>query len=85
MADGQVLQRSYTPISSDSLLGTFQLLIKTYEKGNISKYMDELSIGDTVEMSGPKGRFTYEPNKYQHIAMIAGGSGITPMFQVKIP
>ena len=101
MKNGAFLQRSYTPISSDEDLGTFQLLIKvpspiecssvsfdfflavkTYEKGNISKYMNELPIGASVEMSGPKGTFKYLPNTYEKIGMIAGGSGITPMFQV---
>ncbi|RKP24396.1 hypothetical protein SYNPS1DRAFT_23515 [Syncephalis pseudoplumigaleata] len=33
-------------------------------------------------MIGPVPKFAYEPNKYKHIGLIAGGTGITPMIQV---
>ena len=31
------------------MLGKFQLLIKTYEQGVVSKYVHSLSVGDDVE------------------------------------
>jgi cytochrome-b5 reductase len=34
-------------------------------------------------MTGPKGTFFYRPNMAQQIGLIAGGTGITPMLQVK--
>jgi cytochrome-b5 reductase len=51
--------------------------------GNISKMFGELSIGDTVNVRGPKGQFNYSPNMCRAIGMIAGGTGITPMLQVR--
>lgn len=74
--------RSYTPISSDHQPGYFDLLIKSYPQGNISKYMASLPIGHTIRVKGPKGAFTYTPNMVRHFGMIAGGTGITPMLQV---
>ncbi|KAJ5908795.1 NADH-cytochrome b5 reductase 1 [Penicillium taxi] len=74
--------RSYTPISSDNEIGYFDLLVKAYPQGNISKYLTELKVGDTMKVRGPKGAMVYTPNMCRHIGMIAGGTGITPMLQV---
>jgi len=74
--------RSYTPISTDDELGYFDLLIKTYEAGNISKHVDAKKVGEHVEFKGPKGFFTYTPNMVKSFGMIAGGTGIAPMYQI---
>lgn len=74
--------RSYTPISGDHQPGYFDLLIKSYPTGNISKHMASLAVGQTIRVRGPKGAFVYTPNMVRHFGMIAGGTGITPMLQV---
>ncbi|KAF3386382.1 NADH-cytochrome b5 reductase 1 [Penicillium rolfsii] len=74
--------RSYTPISSDNEAGYFDLLVKSYPQGNISKYLTTLKVGQTMKVRGPKGAMVYTPNMCRHIGMIAGGTGITPMLQV---
>ncbi|TID23337.1 NADH-cytochrome b5 reductase 1 [Venturia nashicola] len=82
--DGQQKQilRSYTPISSDETPGYFDLLIKSYPTGNISKYVAGLQVGQTMKVKGPKGAMVYTPNMVKHFGMICGGTGITPMLQV---
>lgn len=80
--DGKDVMRSYTPTSSDDDKGYFELLVKTYPSGNISKYLDSVKIGDFVRVKGPKGNFVYTPNMCKNIGMIAGGTGITPMLQI---
>jgi cytochrome-b5 reductase len=74
--------RSYTPISGDHQPGHFDLLIKSYPTGNISKFMAQLAVGQTIRIKGPKGAFVYRPNMVRHFGMIAGGTGITPMLQI---
>lgn len=74
--------RSYTPISSDNEAGYFDLLVKAYPQGNISKYLTTLQVGQTMKVRGPKGAMVYTPNMCRHIGMIAGGTGITPMYQI---
>jgi cytochrome-b5 reductase len=74
--------RSYTPISSDENHGYFDLLIKSYPTGNISKHMASLQIGQMMKVKGPKGAMVYTPNMVRRFGMIAGGTGITPMLQV---
>ncbi|KAK0389464.1 hypothetical protein NLU13_3039 [Sarocladium strictum] len=78
----QEIVRSYTPISGDHQPGHFDLLIKSYPQGNISKFMASLIVGQTIRVKGPKGAFVYEPNMVRHFGMIAGGTGITPMLQI---
>lgn len=74
--------RSYTPVSGDEQAGYFDLLIKSYPTGNISKHLASVQVGQTIRVRGPKGAFTYTPNMVRHFGMVAGGTGITPMLQV---
>ncbi|KAF2858933.1 ferredoxin reductase-like protein [Piedraia hortae CBS 480.64] len=74
--------RSYTPISSDTTPGYFDLLIKSYPTGNISRHLTTLNFGDTIKVKGPKGAMVYTPNMVRAFGMIAGGTGITPMLQI---
>jgi len=74
--------RSYTPISGDHQPGFFDLLIKSYPTGNISKHMASLVVGQSIKVRGPKGAMVYTPNMVRHFGMIAGGTGITPMLQI---
>lgn len=82
MADGQEVIKPYTPISLCTTVGHFDLLIKTYPEGRVSQYMDKLHVGDSVDMRGPKGSFVYSSNLAEHVGMIAGGTGITPVLSV---
>ena len=84
MIEGQPKEvvRSYTPISSDQDPGYFDLLIKSYPTGNISKHIASMKIGQTLRVKGPKGAMVYTPNLVRHFGMIAGGTGITPMLQI---
>lgn len=82
--DGSETRRPYTPVSSDNDLGYFELLIKVYPAphGKMSRYLDALQIGDAIDVRGPLGKFSYKPNSYRKLAMVCGGTGITPMWQV---
>ncbi|KAJ1920634.1 NADH-cytochrome b5 reductase [Mycoemilia scoparia] len=76
------VSRSYTPISLSEDKGFFELLIKSYPAGVLSKHFAGLKIGDSIDVRGPKGNFQYEPNSLRHIGMLAGGTGLTPMYQI---
>lgn len=79
---GKQIMRSYTPTSSDDDKGHFDLLIKTYPTGNISRHVAELKVGDKLMVRGPKGQMNYKADLALKIGMIAGGTGITPMLQI---
>ncbi|KAI0245383.1 hypothetical protein BJV78DRAFT_1288043 [Lactifluus subvellereus] len=80
---GNLSVRAYTPISTPEQEGELVLLIKKYENGVISKYVHEhLKPGDTLAIKGPISRFPYKANGFEHVALISGGSGITPLYQL---
>jgi len=72
--------RSYTPITYGRQY--FDILIKRYEDGQVSRFVHGLEEGRKVEMRGPILSFPYERNMAPEIGMICGGTGITPMYQL---
>ncbi|KDR06869.1 hypothetical protein L798_03350 [Zootermopsis nevadensis] len=78
------LTRAYTPISDlkSSRMGQFEVLIKLYEHGKMSKYIQNLKENDIVEWRGPFGNFKYVPNSYRHLLIFCAGTGIAPMYPI---
>jgi len=81
-SQGEEVIKPYTPTTLDSDVGHFELVIKMYPQGRMSHHFREMRVGDYLAVKGPKGRFKYQPGQVRAFGMIAGGSGITPMFQV---
>lgn len=79
---GEEVIKPYTPTTLDSDLGYFELVIKMYPQGRMSHHFRELQEGDYLAVKGPKGRFKYQPGQVEAFGMLAGGTGIAPMFQV---
>lgn len=81
--DGTMVTRSYTPTSNNIDLGRLELVVKCYPDGLLSgRYLAGLSVGDEVEFRGPKGAMRYSKGFCRQLGMVAGGTGITPMYQV---
>eukprot|EP00249_Psilotum_nudum_P010790 c22771_g1_i1 orf=423-1277(+) len=81
-AEGTEVIKPYTPTTLDSDVGYFELVIKIYPQGRMSHHFRNLQVGDYLAVSGPKGRFRYTPGQVTAFGMLAGGTGITPMYQV---
>ncbi|CAO2820493.1 unnamed protein product [Amaranthus hypochondriacus] len=81
-SQGEEVIKPYTPTTLDSDVGRFELVIKMYPQGRMSHHFREMRVGDYLAVKGPKGRFRYQPGQVRAFGMLAGGSGITPMFQV---
>lgn len=95
----ELVMRRYTPISSNFDVGCIKFVIKAYypnarypNGGKMSQHLDQLKVGDTIDIRGPVGEFEYIANgnftidQEAHVAktynMIAGGTGITPVMQI---
>ncbi|KAK1249720.1 hypothetical protein MKX08_009723 [Trichoderma sp. CBMAI-0020] len=78
----KMVTRSYTPTSDNRDLGRVDLLVKAYPTGIMTQHLESLVIGDKVEFRGPKGAMRYTNGYATNIGMIAGGTGITPMYQL---
>ena len=74
--------RYYTPINNQLDEGFFDIIVKSYKDGSVSKHFATLTPGKKVLFKGPVGRMSYKKNMAKEIVMIAGGSGITPMLAV---
>ena len=93
--------RAYTPTSRADVKGHFDLVVKVYfkgehpkfpEGGRMSQYLDALRVGETIEVTGPLGHFSYlgqgrlevddKRSSVSQLGFICGGSGITPAYQV---
>lgn len=79
---GKVVSRSYSPVSNNCDLGRIELIVKVYDGGLMTKHLEQMRIGDTIDIRGPKGAMAYSPSYARHIGMIAGGTGIAPMYQM---
>jgi ferredoxin-NADP reductase len=83
LLDGQKLARSYSISSSPTQTGFVEIAVKKQPEGRVSRFLNErATVGLTVEARGPLGRFCFQENEHQRIALFAGGSGITPLISI---
>lgn len=54
--------------------GFFDLVVKVYDQGNMSKHMGELGKGDTILCKGPIKKLPYEANMKKKLGLIAGAA-----------
>ncbi|KIX06253.1 uncharacterized protein Z518_04228 [Rhinocladiella mackenziei CBS 650.93] len=73
--------RPYTPVSDNDVPGHVTFMVKKYPHGKGSSKMHSLKPGDSM-LFRPLQEFKYEPNQYSAMTFIAGGSGITPIYQL---
>ncbi|KAI1323396.1 oxidoreductase NAD-binding domain-containing protein [Xylariaceae sp. FL0255] len=81
--DGQKpVLRPYTPTSDESARGYIELVVKKYDGGPMSTHIHDMVPGQRLDFKGPLPKYPWEANKHDHIALLAGGTGITPMYQL---
>jgi cytochrome-b5 reductase len=80
--DGKSAKRPYTPSSLPDTVGSFDLTVKRYETGTVSKYLHERKVGDRVLMSGPRTGGHWSDGMATRVGFVAGGTGITPMVSI---
>jgi cytochrome-b5 reductase len=62
--------------------GYLELVVKAYPNGPMSEHLHSMNVGQRLEFKGPLPKYQWEANKHDHICLIAGGTGITPMYQL---
>ncbi len=80
--NGKTVKRAYTPSSVPGSTGFFDLTVKRYESGVVSRYLHDQKIGDTVLMSGPNTGGHWVDGMAKRVGFVAGGTGITPMISI---
>ncbi len=82
---GETLYRTFSISSIPNSYNFLTLTIKKIKGGKATNYLAEnLKVGDTLEVTAPSGQFYLnpEPANQKHYVMIAGGSGITPIYSM---
>lgn len=80
--EGKQVKRPYTPSSTPGITGYFDLTVKRYEHGLMSRYLHDRQVGDVVLMSGPNAGGHWVDGMATKAGFVAGGSGITPMISI---
>lgn len=82
---GKTLYRTFSISSIPNTDNHLTLTIKKIKGGKVTNYLAEnLKVGDSLEVTAPSGQFYIipEPANQKHYVMIAGGSGITPIYSM---
>ncbi|MFH8981305.1 2Fe-2S iron-sulfur cluster-binding protein [Streptomyces varsoviensis] len=83
--DDTEVRRTYSicaPVTDPDGPRSLRVGVRRVEGGEFSTYaLKELSVGDTVDVMAPAGRFVLEP-RAGRFAAVVGGSGITPVLSI---
>ncbi|KAK8185475.1 ferredoxin reductase-like protein [Phyllosticta capitalensis] len=75
--------REYTPVNDPETTGFVDLVVKKYPNGALSTHLHDMTPGQSVLFAGPLTRYQWKAdNAHPHVAMVAGGTGICPMWQL---
>jgi len=83
--NGEVFHRTFSISSIPNIDNFTSLTIKRIKGGKVTNYLAEhLKVGDALDVTAPTGQFylNAEPANQKHYVMIAGGSGITPIYSM---
>ena len=69
-------------LTSTDQKGYLDLVVKKYPNGPMSTHLHDMEPGQRLDFKGPLPKYPWTANKHEHIALIAGGTGITPMYQL---
>jgi ferredoxin-NADP reductase len=78
--DGYQAVRSYS-LANSGAGESLELAVERLPDGEVSPFLvDELEVGDEVELRGPLGRwFVWQPEETRPVQLIGGGSGVVPL------
>lgn len=84
MLDGVYVERCYSLVSKpgDELI---EIAVKRQPHGKVSNWMhDDLAVGDVVELGDVGGDFVLPSELPKKLLLIAGGSGVTPIYSLLV-
>lgn len=80
--NGTEVRRAYS-ICSSPKSGILKVAVKAVENGTFSTYAtSQLSIGDSLDVHTPEGKFVLSSTTNKHYIGFAAGSGITPIMSM---
>ncbi|MEO6698577.1 MAG: ferredoxin reductase, partial [Paraperlucidibaca sp.] len=75
--------RSYSFSEAPAATGLLAITIKKVPNGRVSSYLvDQVKIGDRIELGQAFGEMTFVDGAPEKIVMLAAGSGVTPLMSL---
>lgn len=81
--DGVRRTRTYSPCCSEHADGTLELTVTSHPDGLVSRHLYARALpGTIVHLGAAQGDFVLPPDRPARLALISGGSGITPVLSM---
>lgn len=74
------VKRAYSIASTPWQREFVDITIKRELPGLMSARLTELPVGSEIEVTGPSGKYLYEPSRGKRVLLLGAGSGITPLY-----
>ena len=81
-AQVEQVQRLYTPITENHTQGYFDIIVRKYYGGRMTEHLFSMDIGESLLFRCVQYKLAYRANRWTHLGLIGGGTGITPLLQV---
>ena len=84
IADGRLVQRPYSVASAPEVVDGegYELYIRLVDGGAFTPLLWRLPIGHRLRLTGPKGRFTFDPDDGRIHLLISTGTGSAPFLSL---
>jgi NAD(P)H-flavin reductase len=78
----KMVQRAYSIASADSVRGEFKLVIKYYEIGVASKWVQTLKGGEEITFTGPFGKYLFKEPAAEQVIFVCTSTGLAPFYSM---
>jgi ferredoxin--NADP+ reductase len=84
IADGRLVQRPYSVASAPEVVRTegYELYIRLVDGGAFTPLLWRLPVGHRLRLTGPKGRFTFDPDDRRVHLLVSTGTGCAPFLSL---
>ncbi|MFO0947724.1 MAG: FAD-binding oxidoreductase [Planctomycetota bacterium] len=76
------VKRAYSIASSPLQKDFVDITVKREVPGLMSIHLTEIPVGYEMEVSGPNGKYHYEPSQGKKVLLLGAGSGVTPLHSI---
>ncbi len=78
--DGKLAPRAYSVASADNVKNTFRLVIKFYQHGVASHWVQTLKGGELIDYTGPFGKFLFKEPPAEQVIHVCTSTGLAPLY-----
>lgn len=82
--EGKMVQRAYSVASGEANTKDFKLVIKFYEFGVASKWVQTLKGGEDLTFSGPFGKFLLKEPPEKNVIFVCTSTGLAPLYSMLV-